>query len=186
MTSSAITPLSNEELTRRLLCLEDIEQIKRVKYRYFRAMDSGDFRTLEDLYMDDVEVDYIGGTYRWELKGKQELIAAQTASFNAEAVGCHNAHHPEIDILSPTTATGTWYMTDIFMDFKLGAVYYGSAIYRDNYTKVDGVWKISRTTYKRVYEQKETPDKMPAITFSMLAEKRDKPAAWEAWWAQFR
>jgi hypothetical protein len=73
-------------------------------------------------------------------------------------------------------------MTDVFMDFKAGDVYYGSAIYRDTYKKVDGVWKLSRTTYKRVYEQKETPAVMPNITFSMLAEKRDKPEAWEAWW----
>jgi hypothetical protein len=177
-----MTTLSNEELTQRLLQLEDIEQIKRVKYRYFRAMDTGNFDVLEQLYTDDIEVDYIGGTYRWQLKGKNELLAAQRASFNAEAVGCHNGHHPEIDIVDATTATGMWYMTDVFMDFKAGDVYYGSAIYRDTYKKVNGVWKLSRTTYKRVYEQKETPAVMPNITFSMLAEKRDKPEAWEAWW----
>lgn len=177
-----MTTLTNEELTQRLLKLEDIEQIKRVKYRYFRAMDTGNFDVLEDLYTDDIEVDYIGGTYRWQLKGKQELLAAQKASFNADAVGCHNGHHPEIDIIDATTATGMWYMTDVFMDFKIGAVYYGSAIYRDTYKKVDGAWKLSRTTYKRVYEQKETPAQMPTITFSMLAEKRDNLAAWEAWW----
>lgn len=181
-----MSSLSNEELTRRLLRLEDIEQIKRVKYRYFRAMDSGDFSVLEGLYAEDIEVDYIGGTYRWQLKGRQQLLDAQAASFNANAVGCHTGHHPEIDILTPTTAIGTWYMTDIFMKFDDKTVHYGSAIYRDDYVKVDGVWKISRTRYKRVYEQMERLEKMPAITFSMLAEKRDKPEEWAGWWKQFK
>lgn len=177
--------LSNEELTRRLLRLESIEQIKRVKYRYFRAMDSGDFASLDDLYTDDIEVDYIGGTYRWQLQGKQQLLQAQAAAFNAEAIGCHSGHHPEIDIIDDNSAVGVWYMTDIFMNFRERTVHYGSAIYRDNYARIDDRWKIKRTAYKRVYEQVEALETMPNVTFSMLREKRDNPAEWQTWWEQF-
>jgi hypothetical protein len=181
-----MTALTNEELTRRLINLESIETIKRLKYRYFRAMDSGDFATLEDLYTDDVEVDYIGGSYHWLMQGKQKLLDAQAASFNSEAIGCHNGHHPEIDILDEDHATGIWYLTDIFMNFRNSTVVYGSAIYRDKYVRLNGQWKIERTSYKRVYEQCEPFTTPPNIVFAMLREKVENPTEWNAWWDKFK
>jgi len=165
----------NQSLLLRLQQLEDVEQIKRLKYRYFRSMDTGDFDTLQMLYTDDIKVDYIGGSYRWQMEGRKNLIDAQIASFNSEAIGCHTGHHPEIDILSDTMATGIWYMTDIFMDFRKKTVFHGSALYRDTYEKINGIWKIKITTYKRIYEQAENMETMPNITFSQLAEKLRDP-----------
>ena len=162
---------TSQALLLRLQQLEDVEQIKRLKYRYFRSMDTGDFETLQSLYTDDIRVDYIGGTYRWQMEGRRNLIEAQMEAFNSEAIGCHTGHHPEIDILSDTMATGIWYMTDIFMNFRAKTVFYGSALYRDTYEKINNVWKIKVTTYKRIYEQAESMETMPNITFSQLAER---------------
>ncbi len=43
------------------LRLEDIELIKRVKHTYFRSIDMGDIKALEDLFIPDVQVLYVGG-----------------------------------------------------------------------------------------------------------------------------
>jgi hypothetical protein len=49
--------------------LLDIEDIKNLKHRYFRAIDMADFDLLDNIFTDDITVDYRGGTYRWESQG---------------------------------------------------------------------------------------------------------------------
>lgn len=158
----------------RLQRMEDIEAIKRLKYRYFRGIDTADVELLSELFTDDIEVDYIGGTYRWQVKGREALIQQIIGSFNPEAVGCHTGHHPEIDIVSENEATGIWYLTDIFINLREKLTTTGSALYRDRYERVDGVWKIKVTTYKRVYEQNEPFEKAPSLSAHHTAQARPK------------
>ena len=56
--------------------LIDIEEIKNLKHRYFRAIDMADFDLLDNVFADNITIDYRGGTYRWESEGKDtsELI----------------------------------------------------------------------------------------------------------------
>ncbi len=158
-----------QRFAERLRRLEDIDAIQKVKARYFRSIDTCDIDTLRTLFAEDIEVDYVGGTYRWELKGREALLKSLKESFNPETVGCHTGHHPEIEIVDDTTATGVWYLTDIFINYRDKTTTTGSAIYRDTYRKIDGDWKIARTTYKRIYECTEPYDKAPNVTFSHLA-----------------
>jgi hypothetical protein len=53
--------------------LLDIEEIKNLKHRYFRAIDMADFDLLDNIFTDDVTVDYRGGTYRWQYEGKDTI-----------------------------------------------------------------------------------------------------------------
>ncbi|HEV3069798.1 MAG TPA: nuclear transport factor 2 family protein, partial [Solirubrobacteraceae bacterium] len=98
------------------LRLEDIELIRQLKYKYFRSIDMGDIATLREVLTEDVKVDYIGGSYRWQMAGRDKILESIAGSFNANAVGCHTGHHPEIDVLTDTTATGLWYLTDVFIN----------------------------------------------------------------------
>ena len=98
------------------LRLEDIEKIRQLKYRYWRSIDTGDIAALEELFTEDVRVDYIGGSYRWQMQGRDKIIESIAQSFHANAVACHTGHHPEIEVLTDTTATGTWYLTDVFIN----------------------------------------------------------------------
>ena len=157
------------------LRLEDIELIRRVKYRYWRCMDMGDIAALRDLFMEDVRVDYIGGSYRWQMQGREKILESIAGSFNANAVACHTGHHPEIDVLTETTATGIWYLTDIFINLAQKVRTTGSAIYRDKYTKSDGQWRIAESVYERIYEEVEPFDEPPKLTAHWLA--RVKPPA---------
>jgi len=158
-----------DDLAARVKRLEAIEDIKQLKHRYFRAIDRRDTALMEELFTDDVGIDYEGGTYRWELQGATALIQALRASFNPRCVACHTAHHPEISVVSDTEATGRWYLTDFMINREQKVITSGSAIYQDTYRKSADGWRIARSTYKRIYEIVEKYEKEPGITYAYLA-----------------
>ena len=151
------------------LRLEDIELIRQLKYKYFRSIDMGDIATLREVLTEDVKVDYIGGSYRWQMAGRDKILESIAGSFNANAVGCHTGHHPEIDVLTDTTATGTWYLTDVFINLVEKVRTTGSALYRDKYVKIQGQWRIAESVYERLYEEVESFETPPKLTAHWLA-----------------
>ena len=64
----------------------------------------------------------------------------------------HNGHHPEISV-DGDSATGIWYLQDIFVELNHNVTIMGSALYDDSYRKESGVWKISRAGYRRLWEE---------------------------------
>ena len=152
------------------LRLEDIELIRRLKYRYWRAIDMGHIDEVRDLLTEDVRVDFVGGSYRWQMEGRETFLAALGQSFSAQAISVHTGHHPEIDVLTDTTATGIWYLTDMFIHLNENLLTDGSALYRDEYVKIDGVWRIKVSTYERLYERVEHLAAKPNITAHYLGK----------------
>jgi hypothetical protein len=151
------------------LRLEDIELIRRLKYKYFRCIDTGDIASLREVLTEDVKVDYIGGSYRWQMAGRDKILESIAGSFNANAVGCHTGHHPEIDVLTDSTAIGTWYLTDVFINLVEKVRTTGSALYRDKYVKLQGQWRIAESVYERLYEEVESFETPPKLTAHWLA-----------------
>lgn len=45
----------------KLQTLLDIEEIKNLKHRYFRAIDMADFDLLDNIFSQDITIDYRGG-----------------------------------------------------------------------------------------------------------------------------
>ena len=86
--------------------------------------------------------------------GKEPLVDFMEENLSLETViTMHQGHHPEIEIAEDgTTATGVWYLQDMVIDLVGRTRLYGAAIYRDEYRKVDGQWKISKTGYSRTFE----------------------------------
>ena len=109
--------------------LHDIEMIKQLKHRYFRAIDMADHGLLDSVFTDDITVDYRGGTYVWEASGKQEIIQSLKYSFHSETAAMHTGHHPEISIHDDVNASGIWYLQDIFYNFNENALTQGTALY---------------------------------------------------------
>jgi len=165
-----ITGESPEALRDAVQLLLDIESIKRTKHAYFRCIDTGNFAELETLFHPDVQVHFKGGTYEWRLSGKDEYVASVKQSFHSRTVGHHNAHHPEIDVLSATEATGIWYLTDNMWILDAKAFTTGTAIYWDRYEKVDGRWLIRDTKYERIYELNEGRDPEPRFDYHYLGK----------------
>ena len=149
--------------------LEDIERIRQLKYRYFRGIDTADIELLRGVLTEDVHIDYQGGTYRWQVDGREAMLASIAAAFNEHAVACHTGHHPEVEVLTPTTATGIWYLTDVFINLRENLVTTGSALYRDEYVKQFDGWRIKSSTYQRIYEIVEKIESAPKLTAHYLA-----------------
>lgn len=155
--------------------LSDLEDIRTLKHRYFRGIDTADLDLLSGLFTNDLVVDYRGGTYRVSLEGRDNMIEFLANSFHSSAVAMHHGHMPEITLTGADTAEGIWYLEDIFINLDSRTHTVGSAIYRDQYRREDGAWRIARTEYDRVIEFiRPLPDNAE-ITSHHLAKVGRKP-----------
>ncbi len=155
--------------------LSDLEDIRTLKHRYFRGIDTADLALLGTLFTNDLTVDYRGGTYRVRLAGRDNMLEFLANSFHSGAVAMHHGHMPEITLTGENDAEGLWYLEDIFIDVERGSHTIGSAIYRDAYRREDGVWKIARTEYDRVFEMIRPLAADAQITSHHLATAGRKP-----------
>jgi hypothetical protein len=160
---------SPDDLRRAVQLLMDIEAIQQLKHAYFRCIDTANFDELEGLFHEDVTVHFIGGFYEWKLEGRAAYLESIRQSFHRRAVGHHNGHHPEIQILSDREATGIWYLADNMWILEHQFFTTGTAVYWDRYLKVDGRWTIKDTRYERIYEQNRKLDENPAFSAHYLA-----------------
>ena len=135
-----------------MLDLESIELIKQLKARYFRFLDTRNLEGLKTVFTSDATASFIGGDYDFQLDGWEQLEAFYKKSFTGQNFGMHNGHHPEICV-DGDTATGIWYLQDIFVSLEHNINIVGSALYDDDYRREDGQWRIARTGYKRLWEE---------------------------------
>jgi hypothetical protein len=155
--------------------LSDLEDIRTLKHRYFRGIDTADLALLGTLFTQDLTVDYRGGTYRVRLEGRDNMLEFLANSFHSGAVAMHHGHMPEITLTGENDAEGIWYLEDIFIDVERSSHTIGSAIYRDVYRREDGAWKIARTEYDRVFEMIRPLAADAQITSHHLAAAGRKP-----------
>jgi len=156
--------------------LSDIEEIKVLKHRYFRGIDTANATLLEGLFTSDVDVLYKGGNYRVALSGRADMLEFLANSFHSGAAAMHIGVMPEIAILGDNSATGIWYLQDIFINVEADSQTCGTAIYTDTYRREGGIWKIAATHYDRVIEV-NTPFSAlgSVVTFQHLAQVGRKP-----------
>ena len=115
-----------------MLDLEAIELIKQLKARYFRFLDTRNLEGLQTVFTSDATASFIGGDYDFQLTGWEQLEAFYKKSFTGQNFGMHNGHHPEICV-DGDTATGIWYLQDIFVSLEHNMTIMGSALYDDEY-----------------------------------------------------
>jgi hypothetical protein len=151
-----------------MMDLQQIELIKRLKYRYMRTLDLNNWTELADCFTEDAETNYDNGKYSF--KGKANIIAFLKKFMDRPTqITQHHVHHPEIDLISDTTAKGIWYLQDIVIDLDADTTLRGAGFYHDEYEKVGGEWKIKMTGYSRTYEeieQRSDKIKLTTNTFS--------------------
>ncbi len=130
--------------------MDDIEAIKQLKARYFRLLDTKDWSGYREVFTPDVHVDVSdagGGVY----DGVDEFLAMLEPTLR-DVVTVHHGHTPEIEITSPTTATGIWAMEDL-LRFPPGgpiAELHGYGHYHERYAKLDDGWRIASTKLVRL------------------------------------
>lgn len=135
-----------------MLDLEAIERIKQLKARYFRFIDTCDLAGLRDtVFTADASIHFRSPTYDIAFKGWKDLETFYRGSFTPGKFGMHQGHHPEITV-SGDTATGIWYLHDIFINTEEKTIYEGSALYEDDYVRVGDDWRIKESRYDRLLE----------------------------------
>ncbi|MFY9921309.1 MAG: nuclear transport factor 2 family protein [Mycobacterium sp.] len=130
----------------------DIDEIKRVKYRYLRALDTKHWDEFADTLTEDIVGDYgssLGEEHRFT--DRDTLVEFMRKSMPANVLTEHRVTHPEIDV-DGDDATGIWYLQDrvIVPDFNF--MLYGAAFYHDRYRRTPDGWRICATGYQRTYE----------------------------------
>jgi len=134
-----------------------IEEIKQLKARYFRCMDTKDWPGLQAVFSDDAELD-MRGEAADKSKATDALIvgAANIMPFIRNAVldlmTAHHGHMPEIEITSSTTAKGIWAMEDVLKWPEGAAVktLHGYGHYHETYRKTDDGWRIQSSRLSRL------------------------------------
>jgi uncharacterized protein (TIGR02246 family) len=127
--------------------VDDVEAIKQLKARYFRTMDTKDWDGMRAVFTDDVVVDVTdsGG----EVVCGADAFIVFLRDTLADVVTVHHGHMPEIELTSPTTATGVWAMEDL-LRWPNGMEMHGYGHYLETYERVDGAWLIKTTTLTRL------------------------------------
>lgn len=130
--------------------LLEIEEIKQLKARYFRLMDTKQWLPFSQVFSDDVVVDV---SHDKHASGDTIRGRADVVDFIRKAVGkaitVHHGHMPEIELTSPTEAQGVWSMFD-YVEFKPGRGIRGYGHYHEEYRKEHGRWHIRRLKLTRL------------------------------------
>jgi hypothetical protein len=108
-----------------------IEEIKKLKGRYQRALDAGRWHEFADCLAEDFSVWETGLTE--PVVGRDAVLKQTRQSFEKHGGWKHHVLLPDIEILSDTAAKGVWTITSF------------EGIYEDEYVKVDGKWRVQKT-----------------------------------------
>jgi hypothetical protein len=136
----------------RLLALEEI---KWLKARYWRFMDTKQWDMLLDVFTPDAELDARGAGPSGGTAGGRAEVVAYIRSHVGLATTVHHGHQPEIELTSDTTARGVWAFEDLLQwhdGQSLGGVtsIHGWGHYHDRYEKAEDGWRIAFTSMTRL------------------------------------
>jgi hypothetical protein len=145
--------------------LQELEAIKRLKYKYLRCLDQKRWNELAECLAKDATSAYSGGKYSFE--GRDAIMEFLESAMGADSfLSSHTVHQPEIEFTSETTATGVWALNDTVIETNANVIIRGAAFYEDEYVKVDGAWKIKSTGYTRIYEETLSRADIPSLTLT--------------------
>lgn len=134
----------------------EIEEIKKLKARYCRLLDTKDWAHWREIFTDDFVSDTTssGGLL---IGGADEFVAFIRSTLGkASQPTVHQVHAPEIELTSPTTATGIWALNDV-VRLAPGVNLAGYGHYHETYQKVGGRWRIKSSTLTRLREDVFNP-----------------------------
>jgi uncharacterized protein (TIGR02246 family) len=131
--------------------LIDIEEIKQLKARFFRVLDTQDWDGYERVFSADAHMEVPEGNV--SVDGRAN-IATAVSGFLVNARTVHHGHTSEIEITGPDSARGVWAMCD-YVEFpeaadgsRIGLRGYGH--YTEEYVREDGHWRIKHLHLSRL------------------------------------
>lgn len=138
----------SEDLEARVKVLEDMEAIKKLKYRMLYYLDHRDFAAANDCFSSNPKMDcgeYGKPVGRDEVTKFHMEILPKMSKFTM-----HFIFNPDIEITGETTAKGRYYGY-IPRTTANNEANFLCVMYDEEYVKENGVWKISSYAIDFVY-----------------------------------
>lgn len=143
---------TEETFALRLARLEDLAEIQRLKSRYLNACDRQDPEAVRNCFAEgevDIDMAYFG-----HCSNRDEFVDGifVPRGCHDHVLDMHQCTNPEIEWIDETQARGTWSLSYRNINTQDRTVTLLSALYHDEYRKIEGQWKISRsrTEYRTV------------------------------------
>jgi hypothetical protein len=132
--------------------LHAIEEIRRLKSRYFRFMDTKQWDLLPGLFAPDMQVLTPAGAVYLD---SGPAFAASLKHSLEHSVSVHQGFMGEIEIIDEQNATAIWAMQDVIEWEDKHPVQgwksiVGRGHYHETYRKIDGSWVIATLTLTRL------------------------------------
>lgn len=136
----------------RLERLESIDAIKALKARYLNACDRQDPEAVRACFAEGevvIDMDYFGRCENRDEFVDDIFVPRGCHDF---VLDMHHCANPEICITGSDRATGVWSLNYRNINTQDQTLTLLSALYHDEYRKVEGEWKVSksRTEYRTV------------------------------------
>ena len=137
------------DLAARVQVLEDIEAIRRLKARYFHAIDRKRWDELAACFCADAV--WESGKRKVRIDGRQAIVGfIQGIEDGEHIVNTHQGHDPEINVTG-ATATGLWELFHYREDRQRRLAQRSAAFYEDRYTKDGEGWRIRHCRIVPIY-----------------------------------
>jgi len=168
-----------ENLMKRIEKLEAIAEIQKLQGKYYRCLDTKAWDEMAEVFAPEIDTAFSDGRLVFKYYsgegGLREFYEREMNSTNQ--ISQHNGHTPEIEVADDCmTAHGKWYLHDYLIIVPYSMNIRGTAIYDIDYVKIDGVWKIYKIGYKRIYEEnwRRIKDGKYFVTENMFVEGKHK------------
>jgi len=162
-----VTDISKEPQEENLERLLSLEEIKRLRSRYCRYIDTKQWQDLPLLFSPEARFEGFGSA---PMGADVTTFVKGVSSRLQSAISIHHCHMPEIVFCGPNSARGIWAMMD-YLEWPAGfspkeapgqSGFFGYGHYEEEYTKLEGRWTISflRLTRLRI-DALSTTNPMP-------------------------
>ena len=148
-----------KEMEKRILALEkecgrlsDIESIRQMRYRYWRAIRDVDLDALLALFSKNPCADFGLGQPAEGREAVEKLYKGTVGTWKPQGQ-YPRGFVPEIEMTSDKTAKGTWMVEAQVLDREKRLVTNVGCLYDEEYVKEDGQWKIRRLKTNFTYNQ---------------------------------
>ena len=134
-----------EKLEQRITRIEDLEAIKQLKARYCEICDDNhNAERITSIFTEDAIWE---GRGIGKAQGHAEIKALFENFQKTISYSQHMVLNPIIEI-EEITATGIWYFFGPFTFVENNQAMWQAARYKEDYKKIDGVWKIKHLRVK--------------------------------------
>ena len=140
-----------------------IEEVRKLKARYFRFYDDKDWDAFTDLFTDDAEFTFVAAdlahyppdyaaflTPEGDLRLDRDRLLAWLVPTSAYVTTVHHGHMPEITVTAPDRAEAVWRVSDTIRFPSEPPVWLrGHGRYDEEYVRTPDGWRLRRSRYER-------------------------------------